>query len=87
MYVSILYLYLYSLYIHIYTYIHTYIYIHTHTYTHTYIFFSHTIFHHVQSGTSPQWSECPSLTSQQITNAREGVEKSEPSFTVSGEVN
>ena len=34
-----------------------------------------------------QWSECPSLTSQQITNSGEDVEKREPSFTVGGNVN
>ena len=32
-------------------------------------------------------SEWPSLTSEQITNAGEGVEKREPSFTVGGNVN
>ena len=32
-------------------------------------------------------SEWPSLTSQQITNAGEGVEKREPSYTVGGNVN
>ena len=33
------------------------------------------------------WSEQPSLTSQQITHAGEGVEKKEPSYTVGGNVN
>ena len=32
-------------------------------------------------------SEWPSLTSIQITNAGEGVEKREPSFSVGGNVN
>ena len=33
------------------------------------------------------WSEWPSLTSQQTTNAGEDVEKREPSFSVGGNVN
>ena len=33
------------------------------------------------------WSEWPSLTSQQITNAGDDVEKREPFFTVGGNVN
>ena len=33
------------------------------------------------------WSEWPSLTSQQIANAGEGVAKREPSYTVGGNVN
>ena len=36
----------------------------------------------LQWGTISHQSEWSSLTSQQITNAREGVEKREPSFTV-----
>ena len=34
-----------------------------------------------------QQSECPSLKCVQVTNAREGVEKWEPSYTVVGNVN
>ena len=40
----------------------------------------------MQIETSRQ-SEWPSLTSQQITNAAEGMEKRVPSFTVGGNVN
>ena len=36
--------------------------------------------------TTSHQSEWPSLTSQQITNTREGVEKREPSCTVGGNV-
>ena len=32
------------------------------------------------------WSECPSLKGLQITNAGEGMEKREPSYTVAGHV-
>ena len=38
-------------------------------------------------GTTSHLSEWPSLTSQQITNAAEGVEKRESSYTVGGSVN
>ena len=51
-------------------------------------------FHYLQLETlfkewyiTSHWSECPSLKSLQITNAREGVEKREPSYTVGGNVN
>ena len=37
--------------------------------------------------TTSHWSEWPSLKSLQITNAGEGVEKREPSYTVGGNVN
>ena len=33
------------------------------------------------------WSEWPSLKSLQISNAGEGMEKKEPSYTVDGNVN
>jgi len=36
--------------------------------------------------TTSHLQEWPSLTSQQITNAGEGVEKREPSFTADGNV-
>ena len=41
---------------------------------------------HYEITTSHQ-SEWPSLVSPQITNAGEGVEKREPSYTVGGNVN
>ena len=40
-----------------------------------------------QQCTTSHWSEWPSLTNQQKTNAGKGVEKREPSFTVVGNVN
>ena len=41
-------------------------------------------YNEVPPHTSQKW---PSLTSQQITNAGEGMEKREPSFAVGGNVN
>ena len=41
----------------------------------------------LQRGTASNRSEWPSWTSPQIMNAREGVEKREPSFIVGGNVN
>ena len=38
----------------------------------------------LQWGTTSHWSEWPSLACLQITNAREGVEEKEPSYTVGG---
>ena len=37
--------------------------------------------------TTSHWSEWPSLTSPQVTNARESMEKREPSYIVGGNVN
>ena len=41
----------------------------------------------LQWDTISQWSERPSLKSLQITNAGEGIEKREPSYTASGNIN
>ena len=48
-----------------------------------------TVFLHksqLQWGTTSHWSEWPSLTSLQVTNAGEGVEKKERSYPVGGHV-